>query len=94
MSGNPSRHQRAVSARAPGLVADYRFEEGAGTLVADSSAAGSPDGTLVAGVPGNGEWVSWAADPANTAPILPADGILFTDGFESGGTGAWSSTVE
>jgi hypothetical protein len=48
----------------------------------------------VAGVPGNGEWVSWAADPANTAPILPADGILFTDGFESGGTGAWSSTVE
>ncbi len=84
------RH-RIVAAGAPGLVAAYRFEEGAGTVLGDSSAAGSPDGELVAGVAGNGEWVAYADDPANTAPI-DAD-VIFADGFESGDTASWSSTT-
>ncbi len=58
-----------VAPNEPGLVADYRFEEGSGTVIADSSSAGSPAGQLIAGAPGNGEWVSFATNPNNTAPI-------------------------
>lgn len=54
----------------PGLVGQYRFEEGSGTVVADSSGAGSPSGQLIAGVAGNGEWALRSVDPMNTAPIL------------------------
>ncbi len=63
---------RAVPADALGLVAQYRFEEGAGTAVHDSSARQSPVGALSAGQPGNGEWVAYASDPLNTAPLLAA----------------------
>jgi len=52
-----------------GLVAYYRFEEGAGADVFDTSAAGAPAGELIAGAPGNGEWVSFVSDPLNTAPV-------------------------
>jgi hypothetical protein len=62
-------YERVVSASASGLVAYYRFEEGAGTAILDSSAAGSPTGLLVANLPGNGQRVSFAADPANVAPV-------------------------
>lgn len=59
-----------------GLVGYYRFEEGVGTSVADSSGALSPTGELIAGVPGNGEWALASADPLNVAPVsggpLPA----------------------
>ena len=72
----------------PGLVGVYRFEEGAGTVVSDSSGAGSPDGDLRSGVAGNGEWVSRQDDPLNTAPI---GGLIFADGFESGDLTAWSA---
>lgn len=61
---------RRVSPAAAGLVADYRFDEGAGTVVADASVAGSPDGELIAGVPGNGEWLLRSDDPSSTAPVL------------------------
>lgn len=61
-----------LPAGTPGLVGDYRFEEGSGTSLADSSSAGSPTGELIAGVPGNGQWVSYASDPSNTAPVAPA----------------------
>lgn len=60
---------RLVAPDATGLVANWRFEEGSGTVVTDSSAAGSPAGDLVAGQPGNGEWVAQATSPVNTAPI-------------------------
>ncbi len=60
---------RVVPAGTQNMVASYRFEEGAGTAVADVSGAGSPTGLLIAGVPGNGEWSLAAADPANVAPI-------------------------
>ncbi len=70
-----------------GLVGSYRFEEGAGVTVSDSSGSGSPDGELRSGVSGNGEWVSRADNAANTAPI---GGLVFEDGFESGDTSAWS----
>jgi hypothetical protein len=40
-------------------------------------------------VAGNGEWVAYASDPANTA----IGGEIFQDGFESGNTSAWSQTV-
>ena len=72
----------------PGLVGSYRFEEGAGTTVSDSSGLASPSGELRSGVAGNGQWVSRLDDPANTAPI----GIgLFADGFESGDLVNWSN---
>jgi hypothetical protein len=76
-----------LPAATPGLVGYYRFEEGSGTVVGDSSGAGAPDGELIAGVAGNGEWVS---GPGETAPVGEA---LFADGFESGETAAWSSTT-
>ncbi len=60
---------RVIASDTPGLVAYFRFEEGSGTTVADASAAGSPVGELIAGAPGNGEWVSRAVNPMNTAPL-------------------------
>lgn len=60
---------RVIDPDTMGLVGYYRFEEGNGTSVLDSSTAGSPTGELIAGVAGNGEWVSWANDPQNTAPV-------------------------
>lgn len=84
---------RRVAPTAAGLVADYRFEEGMGDVVSDSSAAESPDGELRVGLPGNGEWVSWATDPDNTCPVLPAPDLVFADGFESGDTSGWSFSL-
>lgn len=67
---------RVLVPSTPGLVAAYRFEEGMGTALADSSAAGSTAGVLIAGTSGNGEWVHYHDDPLNTAPVtsgsLPA----------------------
>ena len=64
-------YNRVIAANTPGLAGYYRFEEGAGTALADSSAAASPAGTLIAGTPGNGQWVARASDPLNTAPVTP-----------------------
>jgi hypothetical protein len=64
-------YNRVIAANTPGLAGYYRFEEGAGTTLADSSAAASPAGTLIAGTPGNGQWVARASDPLNTAPVIP-----------------------
>lgn len=66
-----------------GLVAAYRFEEGAGTAAVDSSAAMSPAGEVIAGNPGNGEWVHRSSDTANVAPVVrcagDADGDLMVN---------------
>jgi hypothetical protein len=78
---------QVLPAGTPGLVGSYRFEEGSGAVVADSSGAGSPNGELIAGVAGNGEWVS---GPGETAPVEQA---IFTDDFESGDTSTWSATA-
>lgn len=78
---------RVLPPGTPGLVGSYRFEEGGGTLVADSSGAGAPAGELIAGVAGNGEWVS---GPGQTAPVGE---VLFSDGFESGDATAWSGST-
>lgn len=78
-----------LSAQA-GLVGEYRFEEGGGVALADSSGASSPDGTLIAGTSGNGEWVSRSADVLNTAPLSMQKGTIFNDGFEAGSTIAWT----
>lgn len=85
-------YDRLVAPDALGLVGMYRFETGFGTEVFDESAAGGPVGDLRAGVMGNGEWVAWADDPANTAPI-DGNGLIFADGFESGDLTAWSAAV-
>ncbi|WP_223787883.1 LamG-like jellyroll fold domain-containing protein [Marinicella meishanensis] len=69
---------RVVSNATPGLVGYYRFEEGQGVTVSDSSATSSPVGTLVAGTAGNGQWVSRTDDPNNTAPI---GDLIFAHGF-------------
>jgi len=68
-----------VSAASPGLVGHYRFEEGGGQVVSDSSSASSPDGLLIAGETGNGEWVSRSADPNNTAPL---GDLIFAHDFD------------
>lgn len=60
------------------LVGYYRFEEGAGPAVLDSSAADSRAGLLSAGVPGEGEWVSRLQGLDNVAPVSEA---LLPNGF-------------
>jgi glucose/arabinose dehydrogenase/PKD repeat protein len=65
---------RLVPPDAPGLVGNYRFEEGQGTLLVDDCVAPSPPGELVAGLPGNGEWDGSTLDPNDTAPLT--SGIL------------------
>ncbi len=79
---------RVLPPATPGLVGSYRFEEGSGTVVTDSSGLGSPPGELRSGVAGNGEWVHRLDDATNTAPI---GSLLFADGFESGDATRWSS---
>lgn len=79
--------RRALNPATPGLVGAYRFEEGGGTALASSSLADAPVATLVAGTPGNGQWVSRAASTANTAPLLD---LPFGDGFELGDLSLWS----
>jgi len=68
-----------IDNNANGLVAQYRFEEGSGTVVQDSSAAAAPDGQLIAGTSNNGEWVSRVDDSHNTAPLSD---IIFTSGCD------------
>jgi simple sugar transport system ATP-binding protein len=46
---------RVLPAGTAGLVGHFRFEEGAGTQVADSNGSGQPAGVLIAGVAGNGQ---------------------------------------
>lgn len=70
---------RVIPPDSPGLVASWRFEEGAGTIVHDSSAVGSPNGELVAGLLGNGEWTSYAVNPSECAPIVST---ALPQGFE------------
>lgn len=93
-----------VDAGAPGLVAAWRFEEGAGVSASDASAAGSPAGEVIEGAPGNGEWVLAASDPMNVAPVrapevCPADFngdgtantldvLAFLSAWAAGGVGA------
>lgn len=86
-----------LPAGTPGLVGSYRFEEGSGTAITDTSGSGGPQGLLIAGVPGNGEWALASADPTNTAPMaitLAAD--LNGDGAINGADlamllGAWGT---
>lgn len=84
-------YDRVLPADTPGLVGAYRFEEGSGSSLADSSTSGGPAAQLIAGTAGNGEWVAWAADPDNTAPLLSTE--IFSDDFASGDLSAWSSSV-
>ncbi|MHC4941949.1 MAG: GDSL-type esterase/lipase family protein [Planctomycetota bacterium] len=62
--------RRILPAHKAGLVAYYRFEEGEGAFVHDSSSAGSFISELIAGQVGNGEWVSATIDPDNVAPVF------------------------
>lgn len=67
-----SRFDRVLapgSALAAGLVGSYRFEEGSDTSLANSSGSLAPAGVLIAGTPGNGEWVARSVDFANVAPV-------------------------
>ena len=61
---------RAVAPTAPGLVGHWELEEGAGTALADSSAAKCADGELVAGMVGNGEWTASEDGLLETAGIV------------------------
>ena len=86
-----SRVQRAGT---QGLVGNFRFEEGAGSTVADTSLSGQSAGQLIAGSPGNGQWVARADDVLSTAPVIDCradfDGnnaVEVTDIFEF--LGAW-----
>lgn len=57
--------------RETGLVGYWRFEEGAGMVLADSSLTAAT-GTVIAGVAGNGEWVAGSAPVDAHEPILGA----------------------
>ncbi|MFM9956719.1 MAG: LamG-like jellyroll fold domain-containing protein [Phycisphaerales bacterium] len=59
-----------TSPMAAGLVGLYRLEEAAGNIAADTAAAGSPDGQLIAGTTGNGEWVPFVVGGGATAPVV------------------------
>lgn len=80
--------RRVLAADAPGLVGAYRFEEGNGTQLTSSAAVPGPIGTLVAGVPGNGQWVARSQSSTNTAPL---EDLPFQDDFELGTFELWSS---
>lgn len=69
-------HDRIVNSGTAALTGYWRFEETGGTVINDSSGAGSPAGVLIAGTPGNGERVFYVTDPFNTAPIAPAGSLL------------------
>ncbi len=59
----------------PGLASEWRFEEGFGTTIADTSGRNAPPGVLVAGQIGNGEWIDVLLEPDAVAPLetsLPA----------------------
>jgi len=79
---------RILPAGTPGLAGSYRFEEGSGTAVMDTGGAGSPAGELIAGVPGNGTWVSRAANVLHTAPVTggppPPAGSLVLESIPPG----------
>jgi hypothetical protein len=64
------------AAQTPGLVGYYRFDERSGTALADATGRCAP-GTLVAGEPGNGDWLA-ASQGAGTVPSLT--GVADTDG--------------
>ncbi|MBX3386192.1 MAG: hypothetical protein KF768_06455 [Phycisphaeraceae bacterium] len=71
---------RVLPAATPGLIAAFRFEEGAGSVVAGLAGAAAPGGDasiptgqLIAGMPGNGEWSLRSVDPLFAAPV-PCDG--------------------
>jgi glucose/arabinose dehydrogenase len=70
---------RVIPPDSPGLVASWRFEEGSGTIVHDASVVVSPNGELVAGLLGNGEWTSYAIAPTECAPIITS---ALPQGFE------------
>lgn len=57
-----------IATNTPGLVAYYRFEEGSGTNVFDSTAK-SPPGMLIAGITNNGQWMARAINTNWTAPV-------------------------
>jgi glucose/arabinose dehydrogenase len=67
---------RVVPPGSVDLVSSYRFEEGVGTVVHDTSGAGGNDGSLIAGTAGNGEWTLQSQGSTEVAPVtepmLPA----------------------
>lgn len=58
------------AAEEPGLENVWRFEEGAGQVVTHS--ASGPDGVLMSGVAGNGEWSSWRVGGVAAPVAAPA----------------------
>ncbi len=79
-------YRRVLAANASGLVGAYRFEEGSGTQLASSASIPGPSGGLIAGVPGNGEWVARSSAVSNTAPL---EDLPFQDDFELGSLELW-----
>lgn len=59
-----------IATNTPGLIAYYRFEEGGGTNITDSTGR-SPTGTLFADAISNGQWFARSSDTNWTAPVGP-----------------------
>jgi glucose/arabinose dehydrogenase/PKD repeat protein len=74
-----SRYDRVLPGIPAALSAWFRFEEGAGTIAADTGPSPMPPATVVAGVTGNAEWTDYFIDPAVCAPISPG---LLPPGFQ------------
>ncbi len=62
--------REVIATNTPGLVAYYRFEEGSGTNLFDSTGL-SPVGRLIAGVTNNGQWMARSVNTNWTAPLGP-----------------------
>jgi hypothetical protein len=75
---------RPITGTEPDLIGWWRFGEGAGQVFSDSSQIANNGflGNTAAVEPEDPQWTGLAAPLA-----------FFFDGFESGGTGAWSVTV-
>lgn len=62
--------REVIATNTPGLIAYYRFEEGSGTNVFDSTGR-SPVGRLIAGITNNGQWMARSVNTNWTAPLGP-----------------------
>jgi hypothetical protein len=75
---------RPLTGNEPGLLGYWRFNEGAGQVVADTTAYGAH------GVLGSTAGIE-SGDPLWTSQVPPV--AFFFDGFESANTDAWSSVT-
>lgn len=61
--------RRRILPDTPFLAADFRLDDGYGTVIVDASDRHNAAGVLVAGIAGNGEWIDASQSPGEVAPM-------------------------